>query len=767
LSAVLVEPESSKPVLPDTVNDEWIVIDEAQARHAAAPTFEQSFFEPGPVQASSSTEQLTTLDVQESDSDMSYFENIPDDVSEVLAEDIVTIIDGDDEPQRNIPIETEVQPIVCCSYDTAPMDFVVPVETLATTQYDRTNPFADPMPQDVFSSSHPVQSTDLFTWEAQPAGFVTTQAETSLYDASHQFSSDLPYQPAQRDSVAPEHPNQTYGADLDADYHQYTQFKHSADQFVTSQAQYEDSQQSGYNTGFEAHSDVPPSHFGYESTYEHTTADPYAYQTQFAQTTNEQTADQYGYQTTGFTSNDPFEFGAGLASTVTQSTTTTDQYGYITHSTRGEQSAEPSQEQFTSDAQSDASFYQTETNARFGYQLSEQFGFGQLSKDVFSRDQMDDLEARYAGVPLSSSSTHDDDTSADTTQSDIQILQPDYQLRQNLPFQEDHSEQTITLSESDDALASIRLMDSGISQSLIISDEFQQRSVSQSQAEAANSLQSSCLTGSDEGELVFDPDEFERIEKDGRVLYVKVTDHEVHETTIEPVDEERAQTPRPELSDDSSSSLLDFGNRDSMNVAGVKYSSEGMKVDTMDFAKIVGTRQDISHDFSGSRVDVNTDESTTTDVSAATKSKEIVVNTEETTEEPKLETETKIEILPDGTVVTRKITKTTRKRIVAKSILTKSEEGEVTITSADKSREKIRKFLSTDGATATTANSNRQGTSAEDFANISKTTFEGISDIERQHAEDLPVDTAVARTITLVQEQTTCIEGEQCNAATE
>ena len=196
----------------------------------------------------------------------------------------------------------------------------------------------------------------------------------------------------------------------------------------------------------------------------------------------------------------------------------------------------------------------------------------------------------------------------------------------------------------------------------------------------------------------------------------------------------------------------------------ISYSSAGMKVETVNVSKTLMASQSMGVQVADGNQQLISNEAMTFNVSAESKSDEYVVNTEEFLDEPKLETETKVEIMPDGTVVTRKVTKTIRKRVVAKSVLTKSEEGEVTIKPDDSNSERVRKFLAL-GSTSSTARpaadaSPDDASAASRFLSMSKSDFEQL---EQTHAEDLPCDTAIERKITVVQSQTTCVEGDANN----
>lgn len=217
------------------------------------------------------------------------------------------------------------------------------------------------------------------------------------------------------------------------------------------------------------------------------------------------------------------------------------------------------------------------------------------------------------------------------------------------------------------------------------------------------------------------------------------------------------------LSETASSNKNSHSTSDEVDVS---YSSSGMKVETVNVSKKLVASQTIGVAMTGQSQQVMSNEEMTFDVSAQSQTDEYVVNTEEFLDEPKLETETKVEILPDGTVVTRKITKTIRKRVVAKSILTKSEEGEVTVKPDDMNRVRVRKFLSL--GTSTTGSARRpaadkapgDASAASRFLSMSKSDFEQL---EQTHTEDLPCDTTVQRKITVVQSQITCVEGDNNN----
>lgn len=147
---------------------------------------------------------------------------------------------------------------------------------------------------------------------------------------------------------------------------------------------------------------------------------------------------------------------------------------------------------------------------------------------------------------------------------------------------------------------------------------------------------------------------------------------------------------------------------------------------------------------------------------------ETVIEAEVTTDDPTLQTETRVEILPDGTVVTRKITKTIRKRMVAKSVLTKSDDGEVTLSPDDENADRVKKFLSlgvsSQLGTSSKPASDRSPIDEPSTARFLAMTKEDVEDIEQTYTDDLPTDTHVQRKITVVQSQTTCIEGDDAVA---
>lgn len=156
------------------------------------------------------------------------------------------------------------------------------------------------------------------------------------------------------------------------------------------------------------------------------------------------------------------------------------------------------------------------------------------------------------------------------------------------------------------------------------------------------------------------------------------------------------------------------------------------------------------------------------DIKSHSKSDGVSFQTEFSTDEPKLETETKIEVLPDGTVVTRKITKTIRKRVVAKSVLTKSEEGELSVASDNQTSVHVQKFLSlgnpdNDGLSSSESAEDKSptGSATERFLTLTKGD---VDELNQESTEDLPASLDIERTITVVQSQTTCIEGEDAKA---
>ena len=149
------------------------------------------------------------------------------------------------------------------------------------------------------------------------------------------------------------------------------------------------------------------------------------------------------------------------------------------------------------------------------------------------------------------------------------------------------------------------------------------------------------------------------------------------------------------------------------------------------------------------------------------------INTEVDADEPTLKTETKVEFLPDGTVVTRKITKTIRKRMVAKNVLTVSEEGDLSLDADNNNTSKVQKFLSL-GVSQSPGESARPSSDKSPDTESSTSRFlamtkEDIHEIEQTFTDGLPTDTHVERKITVVQSQTTCIEGDnaiaQCDNA--
>lgn len=220
-------------------------------------------------------------------------------------------------------------------------------------------------------------------------------------------------------------------------------------------------------------------------------------------------------------------------------------------------------------------------------------------------------------------------------------------------------------------------------------------------------------------------------------------------------------------SDDDSSGKADAGAEAELD--DVKVSSAGIKVETLNVSKTLLASHNLNISIDSDGEQLVSSEDLTLDVKAHRHSDEFVEHSEEYLAEPKLETETKVEILPDGTVVTRKITKTTRKRVVAKSVLTKSDEGEVTVRSDTTNSERVRKFLSLGSATESTsrpaADVSPDGDStASRFLNLTHSDFENM---EETHTEDLPTETNVERKITVVQSQTTVIEGDDNAASSE
>lgn len=162
-------------------------------------------------------------------------------------------------------------------------------------------------------------------------------------------------------------------------------------------------------------------------------------------------------------------------------------------------------------------------------------------------------------------------------------------------------------------------------------------------------------------------------------------------------------------------------------------------------------------------------DSCTLDIHTQSKSDDITFETEITTDDPRLETETKIEVLPDGTVVTRKITKTIRKRMVAKNLITKNEDGDITLSTKESNSSMVKKFLSlgsSDQSVSPPAVSADQSPDESSAATHFLAMSPGdIDDLGHSHTKDLPADIEVERTITVLQSQTTCIEGEENLAA--
>lgn len=125
--------------------------------------------------------------------------------------------------------------------------------------------------------------------------------------------------------------------------------------------------------------------------------------------------------------------------------------------------------------------------------------------------------------------------------------------------------------------------------------------------------------------------------------------------------------------------------------------------------------------------------------------------------EPTMETETDVRVLPDGTVVTRKITKTKQKRTVAKSILTKTEDGSVLIRPAqDNSSQAGSQGFQYMEASGSSRSSNVSADQDDNFANGGVR----LDELPSAHTEDLPANTRIERRVTVLQTETTYIEGD-------
>lgn len=126
--------------------------------------------------------------------------------------------------------------------------------------------------------------------------------------------------------------------------------------------------------------------------------------------------------------------------------------------------------------------------------------------------------------------------------------------------------------------------------------------------------------------------------------------------------------------------------------------------------------------------------------------------------EPTMETETDVRVLPDGTVVTRKITKTKQKRTVAKSILTKTEDGSVLIRPAqDNSSQAGSQGFQYMEASGSSRSSNVSADQDDNFANVGGVR---LDELPSAHTEDLPANTRIERRVTVLQTETTYIEGD-------
>lgn len=202
--------------------------------------------------------------------------------------------------------------------------------------------------------------------------------------------------------------------------------------------------------------------------------------------------------------------------------------------------------------------------------------------------------------------------------------------------------------------------------------------------------------------------------------------------------------------------------------ANVEYSSSGMKVESVNISKMVVAGQTTNFELSKDHNTSFSSDALSIDITADTKSNEVVVTSEVTTDDPKLETETRVEVLPDGTFVTRKITKTIRKRMVAKSVLKKSEDGELTISSHDQNSNQVQKFLKLGSGTdrSDTEKSFNDQTSHIDSSatHFLTMTTADVDELEQTFTDDIPTALDVERKITVVQSQTTCIEGEDSSA---
>lgn len=251
------------------------------------------------------------------------------------------------------------------------------------------------------------------------------------------------------------------------------------------------------------------------------------------------------------------------------------------------------------------------------------------------------------------------------------------------------------------------LIDSGISANTALSDSAFQLPLPKS-ATQDSVIQSSWPSTDQEEANLFQSQSFE---------------HEIHETTVEPTSSSISEVAPPDSSPVDSLSQPDAQHSDIDIVASDEFSHRD----------VLGTPSVV-----------------------------------EEIDEPKLETETKIEVLPDGTVVTRKITKTTRKRVVAKSVLTKSEDGDVSVKMSDESSDEVKAFLklqtTEDVGTFKSdfVHSTSAQTSTEQFLNLGKKV---ASELQSEHTDDLPSETAVDRTISVLHTQTTCIEGEDDDQA--
>lgn len=262
------------------------------------------------------------------------------------------------------------------------------------------------------------------------------------------------------------------------------------------------------------------------------------------------------------------------------------------------------------------------------------------------------------------------------------------------------------------------MLDSGFSAAMEMSDESFHRVMIKS-GTLDSVMQSSWST---------EHDSYERFEDDRKVMYTKVGQSEMRETTLEPCTH----------SNDDFASYSSSMQTAAYNLEGLRSNIKSSNFESKDmtsgdtFSAKIYSEENVHHEIEG------------------------------TDEEPTYETETKIEVMPDGTVVTRKITKTTRKRTVAKSVLTKSEDGEVLVRPSADASEKVRKFLSFNTSDSSTkrpyADASPDSDSAKDkFFYITKDT---LDELEQAYTDDLPTETPINRRITVVHTETSCVEGE-------